>query len=609
LNRELAFYRIEPSDKRRDWNNVKHFLDDYLLNSDDYYTENDGVYSFSDSRSDIFFVLLSTLNFSDSICSGMAYGIDRPHYGGFGLTKPEGYDNRFYEHAHYAVKLSKNNFSVFSSQTGYGKTMLGILYLLHNGRKGYWVCPRNSICKAVYNNILNELDALGWRGRVNVGLLLANKWKDISLDPETSGKDFDIVVTNIDSFLNPSISTGTRYRSYDMVYSSCIFDEFHEYVTGSELMGLFKLVCDARHRLVSKTLLMSAVDVPLFYPYNNVLRIKHNCDRITGRKIRMRFDEDRDINHAGGDYLVCSRSVRECVGIYENDETDNVLHSRYTDSDVSLKLDELYRTHGKGCPGDMSWSTTNMITTGVDCSFHGLSMSYPTFVSLLEALGRVNRWGECEAVPDVVLSMDEGNKSEKYGADAMENAGVAKETYNILKETFEDGREVTLGELYGMWEKYSGESAVFKRYFDRCLAESCGRLLDRKYAYSYNGGKGADKKYISRNSIRSKGETQFFARFKDGATGDYMDDVVCVDGRNVRITVDMFGTIVNDIYKRGEEKKYFGRRKRDAVDKMAGDPGFLKRLVSMACCSDTPVLIPDGYAYDKGLHGIGWYRL
>ena len=153
-----------------------------------------------------FFVLI--LRQADILSSNKNLNIDDftiiKSYKNIKINKPEGYDERFDEQLAKSEELAKKPITVFKAQTGYGKTMLGLLYLLQNNKKGYWICPRNTIAQGVYQTLVKEVHALGLN--ISVGLLLTGIYKDCINDNienfEKGIKVPDIVVTNIDNFFN-----------------------------------------------------------------------------------------------------------------------------------------------------------------------------------------------------------------------------------------------------------------------------------------------------------------------------------------------------------------------------------------------------------------------
>ena len=51
--------------------------------------------------------------------------------------------------------------SIIKAPAGLGKTLIGILWAKARGDRTVWVCPRNVVADAVYENIIREVEALG----------------------------------------------------------------------------------------------------------------------------------------------------------------------------------------------------------------------------------------------------------------------------------------------------------------------------------------------------------------------------------------------------------------------------------------------------------------
>ena len=238
---------------------------------------------------DLFFAICNIVKFADIISSSGKSIEEYIYRNNFNekiiFNKPANYDDRFEKQIEYAQKLFEDKrLSVFDCQTGFGKTLLGLKYLLSNNKKGYWICPRNTIAEGIYNTICKEIDALQLNGKVSVGLLLTNEWK-------AGNENADIIVTNIDNFVRPTFRTDSNNRCYNMLSCNCIFDEFHEYIDDEAIMAMFQVILSARYKYMfeTKTLLLSATTIDYFYKdykWNaDFYSVKYNYEPILNKKL------------------------------------------------------------------------------------------------------------------------------------------------------------------------------------------------------------------------------------------------------------------------------------------------------------------------------------
>ena len=621
INSQDLYFKFEGKEEPESTKYVFEELQTYL-NTDDRDT---GTINYHSSGSVDFLILSNVIRFADAKASGLDYNIlrdnDVPQ-----LKRPAGYDDRFDLQSEFARDLFNHNFSVFNSQTGFGKTMLALLYAMMNNRRTYWVCPRN-IARNIHQNLIRELKALNIRDKVSTGLLIGGKWEAVTgnFDPSKKRSCPDIVVTNIDNFLNPVISANHKERTFDILHANVIFDEYHEYVTDQEIMAHFKLMLDARATLETKTLLMSATDVPFFHYayspdvstlYNKCHVVRYDCEKILSRKLRLKIVKKAPKNKIiGTGTLACTAGHTQCVNIHDNGQgTEGMIHGRYSDSDLKAKFDILDQTHGKHSKTETSWATTNMITTGADYSFSNLSMSFPTPNRLLQTLGRIDRWGEMQAVgiyPTVTLYADPKDYSEVKAINTIASMKMSMEFMNFLKKKFPqsetgDGQLITLKDMYDARDEFINTNDVCSQFFNDCFKTSNDRLEERKYRRTFKTKEEKpDVKRISKNGLRKNPNiTQFFAKFVHEDTGKYMEEPIATDTWKVKVadfTHKTWEDIAKSIYDSPERELYFNVKHKQAFENMIAKDGFIKDLLmNKAMSSDTPIPIPKSmYKYSS----------
>ena len=526
------------------------------------------------------------------------------------INKPISYDERFDIQKQKAEELNEFGLSVFTSQTGFGKTMLGLMYLLSNKRKCYWVCPQNSICKGVFNTIKKELNVLGLNN-IKVSLLLAGEY-------EGNDDKADIIVTNIDNFVSPIFKSNLLSLSFDLSFSNVIFDEFHEYVCDSPIMNVFTLILEMRSKTKNtKTLLLSATPISLFYKHlrnfdvNNVKQNNsYNCEKILNKKIKLCFvGEEKDIkkDYRGESTMIFCQSVKLCQKACIEKKCDNLIHSRFTESGKKNKLDSLLNEHGKGKGIKTSYSCTNVISTGIDISFENLVISSPTPESLLQSLGRCNRWDEYDGIPLIEIINTKPNKSEMTIIRNVYDKTLVQKFYDFLKREF-DGLEcvtTTLGTLYHLREKFYTENAEeYKNYFLKKLNESrrcSAKYLNYEHKIKYHDNTD-DTTYISklptiRNNEKTVNDQNFYARFKN-KKGKYIDEVIQTSSQTLSMELyDLYDPheMLSDIYSNEEIKDtylHFGLKNNFNKYYSFNDRKLSKEFEGkLMRCSKTPLLI------------------
>lgn len=563
-------------------------------------------------KDEIFLIISNTIKFADFIVSS-GNNVSKYINGTYPLdiefSKPQGYDERFYLQMDYAKKCIDYRLSLFETQTGFGKTLMGIKYLLNNGKKGYWVCPRNTIAEGLYKTITKELLVLGISNKVTVALLLSNEWI-------YGDSNCDIIVTNIDNFVRPTIKAESNIYSFNMLYCNCIFDEFHEYVDEQALMALFNIVLKSRFKCNnSKTLLLSATPIINFVDEikgdENFKYFKYDYEPILSKKINISYGnciDERILTKQN--WLITVNTVNKAQDTYNSGITDNVVHARFTKSDLTERLNDMYDEHGKGGKMKTSWVATNILSTGIDVSFGNMMASWPTPERLLQALGRCNRWGECKEIPNLLLVKDNGDFIERRGVDAFTDSDFATKYFNYLLSIFDNNCFIELRDLYNSRRKfYEINKEYYNRLFKDTLKESKNNLKKLSYEYSKKNINVDDVKYISNKcSLRKNGSLlSFFFKVKDDANGEFISEVMQGDSLTLNMDVLKTDNSIDYIFKaiKNYPVKYFKNNKQlENLHKKSRNK-FWEVVLYMATCTETPLLIGNNYYYNKK---IGLYR-
>jgi CRISPR-associated endonuclease Cas3-HD len=553
-----------------------------------------------------FFIISNIIKFSDFLVSSENNEdkyINGNYPNDISFIKPSYYDNRFDMQMNFAQECSKYRLSLFDTQTGFGKTLMGVRYLLNNGKKGYWVCPRNTIAEGLYQTITKELNVLGLDNSVSVALLLTNEW--------IYGNDeCDIIVTNLDNFVRPSVKADANIYSFNMLYCNCIFDEFHEYVDDQALMALFNVVLHSRFECKNtKTLLLSATPIlnfiSKFENNENYHYIKYEYEPILSKKIKFSYSENLKLDKLNNkNWFISVNTVNKSQTIFQSGNVDNIVHARYIKTDLTDRLKQMYDEHGKNKNIPTSWVATNILSTGIDVSFGNMVVSWPTPERFIQAGGRCNRWNECTEIPIWHIVRDNKDFIEKCGVDSFTDKNFASTFYNFLTSNIQNNSIITLKTLYDKRnEFYITEKDSFNKLFKTTLKKSIENLKNLSYEYTFHPTNNDDTKYISNKcNLRKNQETiSFFFKVKDYTTKKFIDDVIQGDNRMVNLKTLKDDSSIDYMYKaiKNNIKDYFKSQKiMDNIYKKS-KTNFFDCIFDKATCNKTPLLIGNNYYYDK----------
>lgn len=537
-------------------------------------------------------------------------------YETFDTNKPEHYDNvRYGEQMmqiEYLLSNNENKIDCLIASTGYGKTAIGLVYILKTGGYGMWILPTNDLAITTYNNILKHIKDFSLENKVSVSLLLSGTW--VAGDKK---EDANIIVTNEDNFELSTFKNKRKYMGLHRITRTCIFDEFHKYVTEAPLMYSFVTSLNARKKFSNtKTLLMSATPNfhKLFVNENhcNVVRV----DNETFNNIRYAFSFTDTKNYKCGDMknedtLIVNNTVSQAQDNYEN--CDMCIHSLFTDEHKKKKLTYLLENKGKGKENNESVSATNMANEGHDISFSKGVLVNPTFEDALQAAGRIERFDQSK-LKRITYIRDTGNTQNYTLRDIFKNEAIVIQTYNTLKKIFENRTEVTSKELLDELMDFN-KTNVVKRYVNNCLEKSAKSYFDIIFTEGDRIQECANKTGIKVKdgmTLRGNNPTMFITVLQDDGE---MSDIITANeylfqkGDNdvylSRISSKMITDAVRYIEKEGKSELYFGKKHKYILKNMSdGDKiNKIKRiLIEKSKSSETPlpIMCDAKYGYEKG---------
>ena len=393
------------------------------------------------------------------------------------------------------ILKSKKNGIILSASAGYGKTLMGIKWLIKNKSKSYWVVPRNVIATSTFDSIKEELEKM--HSSMTVGLLLTGEFKQ-------GNEDSDIIVTNIDNFLSYGIKNNMSINMTKVISSNIIFDEFHEFFCKQPLFSAFIDFINIRLLFTkdkTKTLMMSAT--PLSYegllyndyidkieahPFNGDMKVKMNY-------IKLNEISDLQDNIKDDSFVICD-TVKNSQKAYEiNNGNGMLIHTAFTPERRTEIENMIKNNHNKhsSIPSRKTVYGTNIIGVGLDISAkHIYDITITPEDTIQRCCGRGGRFNEKEYNSEI----------EYYVCDIKSN--MRKEIFSeklssiwlsILKEY--NGKTLTKNDLYTLYNKY---------YRDNI--NEVKKLYKKRYDESYEGLK--ELKPYRCKSTKSKNGKQLY---------------------------------------------------------------------------------------------------
>jgi CRISPR-associated endonuclease Cas3-HD len=500
---------------------------------------------------------------------------------------PESYgEKRFGTQLQCARDASQKHTVIAKAPAGFGKTLIGILWALFQETRVLWVCPRNAVAEAVYQNIKREVKVLGLP--LSLELHLTGTRQEHVGEAEEFGSD--IVVTNIDSILSPIVRNEQASRLLAVMSMPMIQDEFHEFSGDSPLFATFITLMRARHRLCrkSKTLLMSATP-------SNIHRLwdtEDNCTTLLpdanshyppvhDHPYHCTFtaDLDKGPGDPAAGSLTIFNSVRRTQEEFLSGKYEHIAHSRFTNQDRHEKMSAIYSDYGKEGTGVVSGKSTvsaPVIQAAMDISFKELRESVTSPESTLQRIGRCNRWGEFAGASASLLFFTEQSASEKSAIQVSYNLELRDSWAEFLEAKLREKEHVTLCELYQIYADFFVQHGdrIFSYYKD-LYAKGLKRLRDHDYyPVKVIGHKDDEPRTGSGRTLRNPFTSYFFTVLKADkvwlgpdeimSEGPELRERFTSKGKNERILTDSgrMRTCIKGAYEAGfiKFRRYLRRR-------------------------------------------------
>lgn len=535
------------------------------------------------------------------------------------ITCPAEYQaNRFNLQLECAKEALKTRTTIVKAPAGFGKTLIGVLYTLLQGKQSYWVCPRNVVAEAVYENIVREIRMLNINCSIELYLSGERKKANTSegLVPDFSS---DIVVTNIDNLLGPMVNNRTAERLFDILSGLVILDEFHEFASDSPLFAAFITYMRARHQTSSTafTLLLSATPLNMYKLWDlsdNQTTLLPNKEQHYPAAHEGVYDAcfikefPEQVQPAS---LCVFNSISRAQKQFVDCQMEYLVHSRFIDEDRQKIMDKIYSAFGKtgtGVTDGERVSSAPVIQAAMDISLVNLYDSVCSPETTLQRIGRCNRWGTYDdRQPTIYLYIpDLKNIANERGAvDTIYNRKLRDLWVQYLQKEITESQSLTLKAWYEIYNSFYAEHDHDVWAF---LREQYRKGLD--YLIEYYPVKlmeDSGEKNRGGRSLRSPSGSYYFTVKINGTKNDWLKpDDVMEEGNELfhrfMNTGDLNAELINSSKMLPRLKALYecGYIRFRRIIKKAAPPRSLPHWFRLARDPETP--LPDfSRVYDKKL--------
>lgn len=437
--------------------------------------------------------------------------------------------DRFHEQceAIEALNSAKESAMIVSATAGYGKTMLGLLWLLSNGKRGIWVAPTNAIVESTYISVMDELSRFHIENDVKVAAYYGGEYK-------IGEEDADIIITNIDSILYRYIRDERRCSLANLYLDNMIFDEYHMHLSEDPLFaGFIRLIYARKNLTSSKTLLLSGSphDFACLWGTENIGMFNKSLTLNNEMKVNISVTHIQDPSEikAENDSFVILPSVAMAQKAFKENRGHkvNLIHARFTNNDRRLMFKKLFAMNGKRSEVSKHgiWYGTSLIGTALDVSAkHIYDCVLSPEDTVQRGCGRGGRFNEVEYNGEVFYHACILNGALANALQFNVSPRIYKEWVNLLE--FYNGKQLTKGELYEKRrEFYASHKADATEWYTKMFLKSNNTLAETYITRPKPIDKSKYGQHISKtNAMRGTTETNIFV--SSPYEGNYIEPIV-----------------------------------------------------------------------------------
>lgn len=455
--------------------------------------------------------------------------------------------NRFINQTSIATSIVNDNLNginahIIKAPAGFGKTLTGLLWNFQRDKRLIWVCPRNDVAQSVYHAIVNELKGFNNGSTVSVELYLTG---EVIAKNQDANADFDsdIIITNIDNFLNPSVDNRFSHRLFTVIESDVIFDEYHELVDSTPLFSLFiNMMLLRTSKTKSSTVLLSATPSlieSLWSTLDNVTKVLPNVNEHFkpqhDKKYKLHVVDGMKPFKPNTSSVTILNSVSNAQQFKTETNSPYLYHSHFIGTDRKRILSNIFKMYDKDSPRIINKPnvvSTHVLQASLDISFNHLHESVLSPESTMQRIGRCDRFGDYEQQPNIVVFRDvpNGIKSENNIRGKIYSVNLTNMWFNHIKQY--NGQELTLEEFYSIYNQFNieNQNVIKNQIFGRFI-ESSNRLSELYPVKLFTKGK-SNIKTAGGNKLRSLNGDEVFVIAKYYNDPNKFSDPISVDTYN-----------------------------------------------------------------------------
>jgi len=430
-------------------------------------------------------------------------------------TCPSEYNkSRFDAQLEIAKKCS--NTTIVKGPGGFGKTCVGLIWASLSNKKVIWACPRNGVAESAYISLKNEIESFGLN--IKMELFLTGEIKEANYDiqePFTS----DIIVTNIDNFLSPTVSMRSADRLFLINNADVIFDEYHELTTEAALFACSINIMRLRNMFTdSRTLFLSATPIAVEFLWNTISRptlvlpnAATHYKAAHDRKALIRITDNLPkLEESNTLYL--TNAISNAQDYKDMFDCNSLIHSGFTEEDKHTKILDLYTVYGKSSIRNIKKPNvmgTRIIQASFDISFQNVSESVLSPEATMQALPRGERWGDYikQAIFTTYNVRGYESKAENKVRDILYEKDLTDIWFEYLRQF--NGTQMSFDELYCVYNEYSSiHKKEIKDYILRKYRTS-RTILSTIYPKHFRNISKTAIKTAGSNKLRSVGNEIF----------------------------------------------------------------------------------------------------
>ena len=444
---------------------------------------------------------------------------------------------------------NKIRVNVLTASAGFGKTLMGILWLIENKEKGIWVLPTNSLTESTFRSVVRELEKMGLNDVVKVCSFITGEIKD-SNHKNCKLEECDIIITNIDNYLNRSSKNNfSKFLVYNY-FGNVIFDEYQDFRCGHPMFPAFiNSMQNIMHYTNGKCLLMSAT-APDFknlwfgdsdkINFSNDLPV-HSGDVKVNIKLYDCYDGNIPVKLVKQNSFTICKTVDDARNVYlKSNEPKLLVHSIFRENRRKEISDEIFDMYGKESTKDKkSVVSTSLIGTGWDISAKSMNdFCILPDDTIQHACGRLGRFNEYDEVDYNVLYDFSGDclryimyryEPWNYPMRKTEDSDIVKlykKWIGVLKSY--DGKTITKNKMYELYRDFYKENEeMFVRYYTNLYNNGMNGLVNITLKGGSNNKKYDGVKMVSRGYTYRGVNGNVFVTVKtpDG----FLEPIVCSD--------------------------------------------------------------------------------